>query len=180
MPTIGDPGPTGWITVAAYFTAALCSLAAAGFRSASEPVRLSDRRFWLMVCVAMTALGINKQLDLQTLLTQVGRSVALSEGVFSIRRQLQAMFIALCAVVGSLMAFWIGWRHRKRPAPIRWAGLGLVWIIAFVVVRAASFHHVDVAIGREFMGVPVNALLELPGILVVTLAALAYRFEGSG
>ncbi|RYG87135.1 MAG: hypothetical protein EON58_21005, partial [Alphaproteobacteria bacterium] len=76
---IGDPDIVGWLTVVAYLVAALLS-----FASYRKPTMMPSpgekayssllvrRRFWLLVTITLIALGINKQLDLQTLLTSVG------------------------------------------------------------------------------------------------------------
>src|SRR5918993_112231 len=86
-PGIGDPSWEGWLMVAAYtITAGLAWLAHRSYRSAAHRVGrthaqqgATDRLlawFWLLACVTLTALAINKQLDLQSLLTQVLRDAA--------------------------------------------------------------------------------------------------------
>jgi len=63
----------GWFTVFSYFA---CSLAAF---FASRAARDAERRaflFWSAICLLMIFLGINKQLDLQSLFTEVGRQIA--------------------------------------------------------------------------------------------------------
>ena len=47
------------------------------------------------------------------------------------------------------------------------AGAGAVFLVVFVVVRAASFHHVDILLRSEALGLRVNALLELSGIACI-------------
>ena len=84
---IGDPTPIGWFTVFAYLAATL----------ACGRVWLADRRavrrgspgspiFWMVLTVLLLLLGINKQLDLQTLLNDVGRRMAKAEGWYDVRR----------------------------------------------------------------------------------------------
>src|SRR5215204_4654788 len=88
---IGDPTLIGWVTVAGYFLGA--SVAFLAYRSCrSEGQRFDPARareggnqrllasFWLLACITLTALGINKQLDMQTLLTQAMRDVAHMQG----------------------------------------------------------------------------------------------------
>jgi hypothetical protein len=53
-----------------------------------------------------------------------------------------------------------------------WLALvGLGFVCAFVVIRAASFHHVDVLLGSTAAGIKLNWLLELPGPILVALVA---------
>jgi len=173
-PGIGDPTVLGWVTVAAYLLAALgCGLAA--WR---EPM-LDDRRrtrrrpsrFWLVMAGLMLALGINKQLDLQSLVTQIGRDSARATGLYSERRELQLGFIIAVALVcaSCLVGFlWAARRTLKR----RWPAIaGILFILGFVVIRAASFHHVDVFLGARLGGLKWNWILELGGIAVVAASA---------
>lgn len=64
-PGIGDPTFMGWFTVFSYFMCAAVALSVCTLN------RAQDRRFarfWLVIGVVMVLLGINKQLDLQSLL----------------------------------------------------------------------------------------------------------------
>ena len=88
-PGIGDPTIMGWVTVAAYLVAALgCGLAAwcePDFDGSRRP-RSRPSRFWLALTTLLVALGINKQLDLQTFVTQVGRDTINAWGCYSASR----------------------------------------------------------------------------------------------
>jgi drug/metabolite transporter (DMT)-like permease len=174
-PGIGDPTVLGWVTVAAYFLAAV----ACGLAAWREPTPDGTRRpparpsrFWLALAGLMVALGINKQLDLQSLATQIGRDVIKDWGLYSERRELQYGFILAVALVcaGALAAFlWAARRTFKR----RWPAIaGMLYILGFVVIRAASFHNVDAFLGARLGGLKWNWILELGGILIVAMAAL--------
>jgi hypothetical protein len=116
-------------------------------------------------------LGINKQLDLQTLLGDVGRRTARAQGWYAERRVYQALFIAGVTAVG-LMALgvfsWLGRREWRRNFV---ALLGTVFLYVFVLVRASSIHHVDAMLGWTWRGWTWNWILELGGIVVVALGA---------
>ena len=72
-PGIGDPTFLGWVTVAAYFAAALaCGRAwRLDRRARLAGDRSSSPTFWLILSLLLAFLGINKQLDLQSLLTHL-------------------------------------------------------------------------------------------------------------
>jgi hypothetical protein len=53
--------------------------------------------------------------------------------------------------------------------------LGLGFVCAFVLMRAASFHHMDALIGTWVLGMKMNWLLELPGPALVALVAMRRR-----
>jgi hypothetical protein len=171
-PRIGDPTLIGWLTVLAYFAAAFgCARAA---RRTSLPSRNwweESARFWTVLTVLMVALGINKQLDLQTLLTFVGRGLFQRLGLYGERRYYQVAFIAVIGLVcTSLLAMFL-WSSRQSLRE-RWLALtGTVFILGYVVVRAASFHQVDLFISSGVSRLKWNWILELGGIGSVCLGS---------
>lgn len=175
-PGIGDPSLLGWATVASYAVAAwLCREAArrAG-RTAHTvarlaPVHAADQRalaaFWTGACALLVLLGVNKQLDLQSLLTQVGRDLAIAQGWYETRHRVQVAFVAGLAGLGALAGAGVAWRLRRVLGRVAGPLLGLAAIAVFVVVRAASFHHVDLRLHGGPL--PLNPVFELGGIVLV-------------
>ena len=76
-PGIGDPTVMGWVTVVGYFVAAVLLLYKRRLALSLFPSHWKQHR-WLLLGFAllMIALGLNKQLDLQTFMTNVGREMA--------------------------------------------------------------------------------------------------------
>jgi len=199
-PGIGDPDFAGWFTVVAYLIAAfmcwrayrrippsspakgwkgvlvtlaplpLAMLASgARIRSTSPNVRL--RSLWLGFFLMLLFLGINKQLDLQTAVTEMGRMAAHSEGWYAIRRRFQVVFILLVFLASawlfrSILLLASGYRRRLSPVL-----LGIAFLVCFVTTRAASFHHIDRLLGVNFAGFKLNWILELGGIGLVIFGA---------
>lgn len=172
-PQIGDPGFMGWFTVAAYAAAAvLCFIAASRYPAAADTGETRRRRrMWLGVGMLMSFLCINKQLDLQSLFTDVGRVLATHEGWYGQRRTVQRWFVLAIAAAGGMSFVILAWKIRHILREIIVLLLGLCSLITFIVIRAASFHHVDVLLGSELMGVRVNWILELGGIALIALSA---------
>jgi hypothetical protein len=171
-PEIGDPSFMGWFTVFSYFACALATFCA------SRAARDTERRaflFWSAICLLMILLGINKQLDLQSLFTEVGRQIARYQGWMDNRRVVQFWFIILfaAAALTSFVAFAFFMRDLFRR--FRLAFLGLFFLITFIVIRAAGFHHVDEILQSKLMNVKMNWLLELSGIYAIVAAALIDR-----
>ena len=161
-----DPTPMGWATVGGYLlAAALCMLWA------------KPSGAWLllpaMLAAAMTLLAVNKQLDLQSLLTEIGRDAAKAQGWYEDRQTFQTIFIAAIgggATLGFAAMLWMlrrRWRESTLPL------VGVAFLLAFVVVRAASFHHVDQGLGETWIGLRFNWILELGGIAMVGAGAIA-------
>lgn len=168
-PGIGDPGVVGWTTVVLYLLAAgTCAVAAR--RALRE--RPGTWRYWAVIALSMLALGINKQLDLQSLFTQVLRDDSLRHGWFAERRTLQLAFIIAIAAAGLIIALLIGRRVSMLQRNIRLAAWGVCLVYTYVLVRAASFHHVDRFINAALLGVRWNWILEIGGIAIVIVAAL--------
>jgi hypothetical protein len=166
-PGIGDPTAMGWVTVLAYAGAAvLCALCARADRGDA-----SRTRFWWVLAALLALLAINKQLDLQSWLTQFAKDLAFSQGWYERRRVVQVAFIGVIALVGLAGQFWLYRLFRRHGREVRWAVLGLVFLSVFVVMRAASFHHVDLLLRAELAGVRINWLLELGGLGCIAAAA---------
>jgi len=173
-PGIGDPTVMGWVTVAAYLVAAVGCFWAGWREPAPDGARRprsGPARFWLALGAFMVALGTNKQLDLQSLVTQIGRDLIRARGLYAERRTLQVGFILLVALgcVGTLAAIFWG---ARRSLNQRWPAIvGALFILGFVLVRASSFHQVDVLLAARLGGMKWNWVFELGGIAVVGLAA---------
>lgn len=168
-PGIGDPSIVGWFTVVAYFAAAyLC------FR-ARRRVPAAPARFWKLIALVLVALGINKQLDVQSLLTELARISAHEQGWYEERRAVQRAFILGVAAVAACAAALLALSVYRQGRPARVAAAGMAFICGYVVIRAASFHHVDQLIGSSIVGVRLNWLFELTGIGVVAVGASGVR-----
>lgn len=175
-PTIGDPTPAGWLTVAAY---ALCALLAVAVLLARAGGSARAKTFWLFLCLAMAFLAVNKQLDLQSLLTATGRCISRQQGWYEDRRSVQRGFIeALLVIIVVVLAgslFWM--RHDLRRNGM--ALLGLVLVAGFVAVRAVSFHHFDEVINFRVRDVRFNVIFELAGLVLIAVNAL-FLLMGKG
>jgi hypothetical protein len=132
------------------------------------------KQLWLLIAVTMVLLGINKQLDLQTLLIEKVRNRAYANGWYSDRRRYQLDFIAAMSFAGLLatagLVIWL----RRVFSRVYLAIGGLAMLVLFVTIRAASFHYVDkvLALGGE---VRVNTVIELSGIGLIIAAALQWQ-----
>ena len=161
-----------WVTVAAYLIAAFFSGRAAAHASLRRETL--EIVFWRITAALLVFLGINELLDLQTLLTSLGRDHAKANGWYGERLRVQYVFVLLLgilAVAVGIAVLWLTWRAH---AAVRLALVGLVFIGLFVLLRAASFHHLDKLLGggaREFNW---GSIQEMAGIIIVAAAAALY------
>ena len=164
----------GWVTVGAYFLTALITLRLVLISRRHFPADtyLAQRRFWLVVSLLMLALGINKQLDLQSLITAMGRYYAVRDGWLEYKRYVQVGVIISILTVAAFSLSFFFFRMRNL-LKINWLGIaGLTCLLVFIVSRATSFHHMDTFIGISILGARVNWLMELGGLAAIALSAL--------
>lgn len=171
-PGISDPTAMGVIIFVCYFIGAAACLYRA-WRSFQTPsLRKGPFRFWLFCAIALFLFGVNKQLDLHQLITEYGREWARTEGWYEDRRVVQSIFVKCLA--GAAVAFLLAliWAMRGLPFRFYVALTGLVFLGAYVLIRAASFHHVDHFLGLGTDGFRLAWLVELGGIVITATAAL--------
>ena len=170
--SIANADAADWVTVAAYLLAAWLAVRAAMQATVLQEVR--ERLFWRAAAMLLVLLGVNELLDLQTLLTALVRDHAKANGWYGQHRQVQYAFVLALGAVGALLGLAAVWFTRRMHATVSLALAGLVFIGVFVLIRAASFHHLDDLLGRGWPVFNWGSLQELAGILIVGVAALLY------
>lgn len=173
QPRIGDPTWQGWATVLLYLVAMILALQAS--RAAfPATTRSRERAFWWLTAAILGALAVNKQMDLQSALTAMGRCLAHAQGWYGQRHVVQLAFLmglALLSVVflAALLRSMRGsWTRSALPVT------GLVFVCTFVLMRAAGFHHMDRLLGVPVpvLGLRTNTALEWTGPILIVLGAL--------
>jgi peptidoglycan/LPS O-acetylase OafA/YrhL len=168
-PGIGDPSVIGWVTVVAYLIAAWYC-----YRLVRGPLfrwKEREERLWQILALGLLFLGINKQLDLQTALTEAGRLMAREQGWYSERSIVQVAFLFFLFVLGMAGAVAVFRLTRTTSRYAQIAALGAVLLISFVIMRATSFHNVDHMLGEKLAGMRFNWIFELGGILIILVSA---------
>jgi hypothetical protein len=159
----------GWLITSSYFACALLAALIATFhRQMEEKLAV---KFWHVVSLIMVLLGLNKQLALQILLTEIGRHIAQTQGWYDQRRILQFSFIIVFAVTFTTASIWFAMKYRDSLRRYMLVFCGLFFLLGFVIIRAATFHHFNELIQIElFYGLTMNWALELAGIYMIILA----------
>lgn len=170
-PGISDTTPMGAITFVFYFIgAAVCVFRA--WRCFQAPaLRRGQFRFWAFCAIALFLFGLNKQLDLHQLITQVGRDWARAQGWYESRREVQSLFVKCLAGGAAAALLAMLWALRGMTFRYYIALLGLMFLGFYVLIRAASFHHVDRFLGLGTEGFRLAWLVELGGIAITAAAA---------
>ena len=146
---------------------------------AASPKGRPERPFWIALAFLMAALAINKQLDLQSAVTAVGRCVAQLQGWYGSRRAMQALFTLILGAVSLAGLLTLTVAMRRNLARTWPSVLGAGFVAGFVLVRAVSFTHVDAFLKIPLGALRVTHLLENGGPVLVILNVLALRFGPS-
>lgn len=172
---IGDPTILGWLTVLAYFIAVIRSYrVAASLKGIDE-----NYYFWLGLAIILLLLGINKQLDLQTWFTQTLKDSANAHGWYEKRRGFQMLFIlflgmSMCVTLLSIRLYLAQSWHQFKLA---W--IGIISLGTFVFMRAASFHYMDILLNTHLLGLRLNVVFEVGGILLIILGSIYNQHKTS-
>lgn len=159
----GDHSFFGWTTVLVYLLAAMRT----GYKAKLTFTNKENCYFWLGVTFLLVLLGLNKQLDLQTDFTELLRTSARAHGWYEARRGYQILFISTMALAIPLLLIYLrlflshSWQRYK----LAW--LGIAGLLFYIVVRAASFHHVDLIFYRSIGSLRYYQGLEMLAIGVI-------------
>lgn len=162
----GDPNIVAWIITVGYAIAAWTSHTAATHAKVQRRSR-ATQRFWQVLMIAMILLGLNKQLDLQSLLIDCGRTMSREGGWFAHRRMVERGFATALAASLALILI-LGLRRMRRPSPamiLAIAGVGM--LVGFILLRSASILHIP-GLDQATNGLLQN-MLELCGVGAVAL-----------
>jgi hypothetical protein len=125
-----------------------------------------------MLGLLMLILGVNKQIDMQTWVTEIGRDIAREQGWYEQRRDVQMWFVAAIAAAGTLaLTFALARTRQLLPRHVL-AFIGVVVLGCFVLLRTSSFHDVSAFLRKDLLGIQANWVLELAGIGLIGFCAV--------
>ena len=164
-----------WFIVGMYLLAAFLCLRALFCSQRSllpDIVKKKSRLFWAFLFIIMLFLACNKQLDIQTYITAVGREVAHAQGWYEQRRTIQKEVVITLILIAFLFLIYMFYMVYNLPTANKIAMIGALFTFSFIGMRALSFHHVDHYVGRVIFGVKMHILIEICGGVIVSLGAL--------
>lgn len=169
---IGDPGLMGWVIVALYVATAILAFHVAGQGPFPAHSAGRERFFWQVLGLILLLLALNKQMDLQSLLTALARCTAQLQGWYENRRIVQTSFIlAIVALMLIMLAIvWVALRGTLGRNGLALAGLMIV--LTFVAIRAVGFHKMDRLINMRIESIRLNWLLEAMGPIMIMVCGL--------
>jgi predicted RNA-binding Zn-ribbon protein involved in translation (DUF1610 family) len=162
---VNDPTIIAWVIALLYLIAAVRCI----YKAKASKQFGGNYQFWLYLAAFLFLLGINKQLDLQSLLAELAQDSAKAHGWYAIRKPVQIAFIALLGVgmLITILSFRMFLASTWHNYKITW--LGIILLNLFILLRAMSFQHFDMFINRSVYGINFNELLEICAILLIIL-----------
>jgi hypothetical protein len=169
----GNLSIVGWLTVILYFCAAIrCWIIAREIRSTTGNIEeTKELRCWSSMSAAFFALGVSKQLDLQTILTNTGRVIARFQGWYGQRQSAQIAFVAVIAIMSLIAAIVLVRWARNAPVSTWLALASSIMLIGYWVIRTVSLHSVDRLVDARILGVRLDSILEIAGLGAVLVAS---------
>ncbi len=172
---IGDPTPFAWATVVMYLLAALlCFVCAWKAERIFRDGHVWLHRFiWGSLGFGLLFLGVNKQLDLQSWFTKVVKAIVRQQGWYEAGQGGQGLFILGLLVISGL-AFLVGLFFLRHVWRQYWLLMfGVLFIVRFVITRAAEFYGVDLPKLSQFTGgYRILWAMEFLGAFFIALAAI--------
>jgi len=120
-------------------------------------------------CVAF--LGINKQLNLQTLMIVMGRRAAFAGGWYGRRRFVQIVFSAVFALFGLCLLGCFAARAKRFIGRNRLAFAGVIVLLFFVVLRSSTINHANELFALDLKDEHWAWVLEICGSLLIIWSA---------
>lgn len=172
---LNDPTFLGWLTTGMYVaTGVLCACAAYSPDHGMTVHRSVQRRlraFWILLAVVLAGLAINKQLDLQTALTNMLRDDAELRGWYQQRRVLQIVFVA-CAIFAAAFGSWLLYRLLGPQWRVhRLALCGMLLLVLYLLLRVADIERAGEMLSVSLTADYARTALEWTGLICISIAA---------
>jgi hypothetical protein len=136
----------------------------------------AEQCFWLLVIFILSIFGINKQLDFQVLLVEIGRPIAMKFGWYESRRIVQAVFAFVLTGIAGLFAVMMLFLVRRHLRNNILALLGLLILCFYGIMEAMSQSHVGCSLDLyERWSFRLTDVIEMTGILLILASTLIRR-----
>ena len=142
--------------------------------------------FWLLTSGVLAGMALGRLLDIDSLVTALGRDEAVARGLYENRRRVQAVVaggIGLTWILSVTIALWRVPERRRRYLP---TAIAVFSMLCFAALRLLSLHQVDSLLRRrDVYEVRLGTLVEIVGVLAtaalcVVMIVMTAREQGAG
>jgi xanthine/uracil permease len=131
--------------------------------------------FWFVTAGVLAAMSLGRTLELDELVTELGRSRARLAGWYRTRRGLQAALVGSVAAVWTVVVLATIWRVPERRRRYLPTAIVVFTMVCFVAIRLVSLHHADALLyNHSIAGVSVVAAVEWT-LLALVVASTYWR-----
>lgn len=128
-----------------------------------------DSVLWLILTVFIVILGVNKQFDIQTDITNYLREIARLEGWYDYRAAFQKILL-LMALIGFFTLFTARLLFKNYWIKYKFLFIGFGLLIFYIAARLISLHIVDSAFRYKILGViKLHQLLESSFVMLLII-----------
>jgi hypothetical protein len=163
------------VTSAAYLGITLLCIVGAwnAQHASSNPYLRRHRIFWLSLAAFFFLLFINKQFQILSWFTALGRGLAWGQGWHTDRQIVQQWIILVIFATVSVLLLLIFWSVRDTLRNYWLILIGAGLLLGFTLIRAISFHAIDAFLFEPHAGIQLNWIVELTLIVFVAGAIIA-------
>lgn len=168
----GDYSLAGWVLTFGYlFCAVLLFLCLKN----SAFTDFKEKLFWVSLFGIIVLFAINKQLDLQLLITDIARTAAKEYQVYEQRKPFQIRVIALFASIALGLFGLVSVLVWKSHKTLLLALTGVAVIFGYFVLRLVSYHAIEEIMKQRYVFISLYDVLELAGVALVGVGVLWYN-----
>lgn len=173
----GDKTFIGWGITGLYALIVVICLYCTGVLDKRGTVAISQiyAWFWWIMASLLLLMGINKQLDLQMLLADIGRSYTQLAGWYGQRKPFQIRVLAFGACIGLWCLLEIWHRLKRGPKSTWFAMIGVLIIGLNTLVHLISLHWTEHLLRLSLSSLHVEEALEIASLVWIGLAAWYYN-----
>lgn len=128
----------------------------------------------------MLLVGANKLFELTSVFTRFLRKIAWNHDWYMERSFFQFVVIGVIffGVIAGAFFVWRLLLRRRYSAAFRVVAISILLLAAYSMIRSVSLHALDSLLYQKKMGIRLNWVIELGGIISVIVAAIWERMEG--
>jgi hypothetical protein len=155
------------------FAVAYLAVAIEAFLASRGSHQRRERFFWGSTAATLLAFAAAKEFHLQGLLTDWLRTTAREHRLYASREVVQYSFLLVFFGGALVLVPRLKELLRTAKPSVSTAAVAMAALVAFVLLRAASIHALDPAMTAVIAGLRSGWWVELAGMVVVGIAALA-------
>lgn len=160
----GDFTSVGWGITCLYL---LCAIVLLVVMKKVLIAERKERLVWCGIFVIVCLLTMNKQLDLQMLVTDIARTITKEYGVYDNRKPFQLMAIVIFGISFLSIGGFFLYLLRKSHGSILLGLIGIIVLFMFLMLRLLSHHYLESFFMKRQWLLTRYDIMEISGILLI-------------